>query len=112
MYIISTTYVGAVYIGELLRVTSSLEVLDVSRNDIGDNGISVILKELHFNNTLSKLTMENCRLSMRGIFILILAILYGCMFSFCTGGRIILAIVASACFILCIPRLKFHIKIP
>ena len=44
----------------------TLEELDVSNNDIGDNGISVITEWLLSNKTLIKLNITRCNLSQKG----------------------------------------------
>ena len=58
------------YIRDLLRTTSSLEILDMSCNNVGDDGMSVILKELEHNNILTGFKIENCGLSVKGILFL------------------------------------------
>ena len=60
--------VGAEHIRDLLKVTYSLKSLDMSHNSVGDDGISVILKELQHNNILTRFAIENCGLSEEGIF--------------------------------------------
>ena len=42
----------------------SLKVLDVSVNNIGDDGISLCLQ--HINNTLTELRVAECGLSVEG----------------------------------------------
>ena len=46
--------------------STTLRELDVSRNDIGDNGISVITKGLKSNKTLTKLYVSECRFREEG----------------------------------------------
>ena len=62
-----TYNVGAAHVRDLLRVTYSLETLDISHNGVGNDGISVILKELQHNNILTRFVLENCGLSVKGI---------------------------------------------
>ena len=50
--------------------STTLRELDVSRNDIGDNGISVITEGLQFNKTLIKLNVSWCRFSVKGSYVL------------------------------------------
>ena len=46
--------------------STTLRELDVSRNDIGDNGISVITKGLQSNKTLTKLNVSQCHVTKEG----------------------------------------------
>ena len=64
MIVIVTT--GASCLGELLKVNSSLQELDMHYNDIGDDGISSVVDGLQYNKTLTKLNVEQCRLSVKG----------------------------------------------
>ena len=41
-------------------------MLNVGRNKLGDDGISVILQELQHNNLLTELSVCDCGLSMKG----------------------------------------------
>jgi len=44
----------------------TLRRLNVSGNDIGDNGMSVITEGLQSNKTLAKLNVSGCELSVKG----------------------------------------------
>jgi len=57
---------GAVYISQLLNATYTLQVLDMSRNDIGDDGMAVISETLQHNKSLITLNVEQCGLSAKG----------------------------------------------
>ena len=57
---------GAVYISQLLNVTHTLQVLLMSNNDIGDDGMAVILEALHHNKSLTTLRVAQCGLSVKG----------------------------------------------
>ena len=46
--------------------SATLRVLDVSRNDIGDDGIAVISEALHNNKSLTTLNVWLCGLSVKG----------------------------------------------
>jgi len=57
---------GAVYISQLLNVTHTLQVLVMSHNDIGDDGMAVISEALQHNKSLTKLRVDQCGLSVKG----------------------------------------------
>ena len=57
MFVISTV---------IITGSTTLKELDVSFNDIGDNGISVITEELQSNKTLTKLDVSWCEFSVKG----------------------------------------------
>ena len=57
---------GAVYISQLLNITHTLQELDMSINDIGDNGMAVISEALQHNKSLTTLMVESCGLSVKG----------------------------------------------
>ena len=57
---------GAVYISQLLNVTHTLQALDMSYNDIGDEGMAVISEALQHNKSLIRLSIGQCRLSVKG----------------------------------------------
>jgi len=57
---------GAVYISQLLNVTHTLQDLDMSFNDIGDNGMAVISEALQHNKSLTELNVAECGLSVKG----------------------------------------------
>ena len=50
----------------IITGSASLRVLDVSGNNIGDDGMSLISSELQYNNILTKLRVERCGLSVKG----------------------------------------------
>ena len=47
--------------------SASLQKLDISKNEIGDQGVKLICEELKHNKTLSHLLVFNCGLSLQGI---------------------------------------------
>ena len=57
---------GAVYISQLLKVTHTLQVLDMGYNNISDDGIAVISEALQHNKSLTTLLVAQCRLSVKG----------------------------------------------
>ena len=46
--------------------STALRKLNVSYNDMGDNGISVITEGLQSNKILTKLDVSGCRFSVKG----------------------------------------------
>ena len=50
----------------IITGSTTLRVLDVGGNEIGDDGISMISEELQHNNSLTKLSVERCVLSAKG----------------------------------------------
>ena len=50
----------------IITGSTTLRELDVSWNDIGDSGISVISQELLSNKILTKLDVTYCALSVKG----------------------------------------------
>ena len=64
MIVIVTT--GASCLGELLKVSNSLEELDMGWNVIGDDGMSSIADGLQYNKSLTKLDVQHCGLSVKG----------------------------------------------
>ena len=50
----------------IITGSTTLRELDVSWNDIGDTGISVITEGLQSNKTLTKLNVSYCKLSVKG----------------------------------------------
>ena len=46
--------------------SATLRVLDVSRNDIGDDGMAVISEALQNSKSLTKLNVGECGLSVKG----------------------------------------------
>jgi len=57
---------GAVYISQLLNVTHTLQDLDMSYNDIGDDGMGIISEALRHTKSLTELGVQECGLSMKG----------------------------------------------
>ena len=57
---------GAIAVSKLLVGNYTLQVLDVNDNDIGDDGISMISGELQHNNSLTRLYLRSCGLSVKG----------------------------------------------
>ena len=64
MIVIVTT--GASCVGELLKVNNSLQELVMEYNQIGDDGMSSVADGLQCNNTLTKLNVLCCDLSVKG----------------------------------------------
>ena len=60
-----TITTGASCVGRLLK-NCSLQVLNVGRNSIGDDGISVMMNGLQHNKTLTELYVYKCGLSAKG----------------------------------------------
>ena len=57
---------GAVYISQLLNVTHALKVLDMSGNNISDDGMVVISEALQHNKSLTTLRIGQCGLLVKG----------------------------------------------
>ena len=60
---------GAVYISQLLNVTRTLQKLDMTQNDISDDGMAVISEALLHNKSLTRLWVDKCGLSVKGIIV-------------------------------------------
>ena len=58
---------GAVYISQLLNVTPILQNLNIGNNDFGDEGMAIISDALQHNKLLTKLKVEECGLSVKGM---------------------------------------------
>ena len=58
--------VGAKYVSQLLNVTHILQELDISWNNIGDDGIAVISETLQHNKSLTRLIVRKCGLTGKG----------------------------------------------
>ena len=56
---------GASCVGELLKANNSLQEL-VMCNPIGDDGMSSVADGLQYNNTLTKLDIQECGFSVKG----------------------------------------------
>ena len=59
------TTTGAVYIRELLMIHHKIEILDISFNDIGDDGIATITEVLH-NSKVEVLNVYKCGITFTG----------------------------------------------
>ena len=62
---------GAIAVSKLLVGNCTLQVLNVSLNNIGDDGILVIVEQLQHITTLTKLDLDQCGLSVKGIVVCI-----------------------------------------
>jgi len=60
------TYNGAVSIGKMLKINKTIKYLDITRNSIGDDGISAISDSLHVNTTLIQLVTRHCEFNDKG----------------------------------------------
>ena len=50
-----------------ITVSTAIRELNISFNNIGDDGISVIIEVLQYENVLTELKVEECGLSMEGM---------------------------------------------
>ena len=70
MLVIDHTSLNCSYVFVMSTViitgSTTLRELNVSYNDIGDSGISVITQWLLSNKTLTKLNVSRCKLSVKG----------------------------------------------
>ena len=66
---------GAIAVSKLLVGNCTLQVLSVSDNDIGDDGILVIVEQLQHNTTLTELYVSECGLSVKGSVVCVRCIL-------------------------------------
>ena len=57
---------GAVYISQLLNITPTLDCLNMSMNDIGDEGMAIISEALQHNKSFTILRVMKCGLSVKG----------------------------------------------
>ena len=57
---------GAIAMSKLSVANCTLQVLNVNSNNIGDDGISVIIEQLQHITTLTKLYVAKCGLSVKG----------------------------------------------
>jgi len=60
-----TIIVGTAYIAELIRTSCTLDVLSLSENHLGDDGIAAIAGPLG-NSNLFKLILDGCGITMTG----------------------------------------------
>ena len=65
---------GAVYISQLLKVIHTLQDLNLSQNNISDDGIAVISEALQHNKSLTELWVGRCGLSVKGTVVCIFKI--------------------------------------
>ena len=66
---------GAIAVSKLLVGNCTLQVLSVSYNAIGDDGISVIVEQLQHITTLTMLFVRDCGLSVKGSVVCVRCIL-------------------------------------
>lgn len=66
LVVINSICIGASYLGELLKINSSLHELVIPENNIGNDGISSVAEGLQYNSTLLKLDIANCGISEKG----------------------------------------------
>ena len=70
MLVIDHTSLNCIYVfvmsTTIITGSTTLRELNVSWNDIGDNGISTITNCLLSNKTLTKLDVSWCKLSVKG----------------------------------------------
>ena len=50
----------------IITGSATLRMLDVSYNDIGDDGMAIISEALQHNKSLTTLNVRQCGLSMKG----------------------------------------------
>ena len=58
---------------------TKLRVLNIGKNDIGDEGMGMILETLQDNKSLTELNIEKCGLSSKGTYQCVSIQLVGCM---------------------------------
>ena len=63
---IKMSAIGAAALSDFLRVTKSLESLNISTNAIGDNGALAIAESLQINNSLLQLIISRCEITCDG----------------------------------------------
>ena len=66
MIVIVMIITGAVYISQLLNGTHALQELNISDNNISDDGMAVISEALQHNKSLTTLEVVHCGLSVKG----------------------------------------------
>ena len=57
---------GASYIKIMLMENNQLQHLDISHNNINDDGMRQITEALQYNNTLAELVTRRCHFSVEG----------------------------------------------
>ena len=50
----------------IITGSATLRVLDVSLNDIGDEGMATLSEALQYNKSLTRLNLNECALSVKG----------------------------------------------
>ena len=63
---------GVIAVIELLMGNYSLQKLNICHNNIGDDGIPVIIEQLQHITTLNTLSVSDCGLSVEGTVLIIL----------------------------------------
>ena len=66
---------GAIAVSKILMGNCTLQVLNVTNNTIGDDGISVIVEQLKHITTLTELGVTQCGLSVKGIIVCVKCII-------------------------------------
>ena len=62
----------------IITGSATLRVLDVSSNDIGDDGMAVISEALQHNKSLTTLSVANCGLSVKGTVVCVFKCILQC----------------------------------
>ena len=60
-------HTGACCIAEFLKNNQPLNTLSVCYNNIGDDGVSMIVEALQGNNTITEFMVDDCGISVKGI---------------------------------------------
>ena len=86
VYLIIT---GASYTSQLLNVTDTLQVLHLSGNAIGDDGMAEICEALNHNTQLmiTELWVSRCGLSVKGSLTRMHIKLYPCSYNYIVLGK-------------------------
>ena len=74
-YFVVMITTGAIAVSKILMGNCTLQVLHVSGNTIGDDGISVIVEQLQHITTLTKLYVMQCGLSVKGTIVCVKCII-------------------------------------
>jgi len=56
---------GAISISEMIKINHTLQILNISKNPIGDEGVAAIARTLD-NARISELNMYNCSITVTG----------------------------------------------
>jgi len=59
-------YTGATYFKKMLMENKKLQHLNIGGNEIGDDGVRHVTEGLQKNNTLTKLLLWGCEISVKG----------------------------------------------